>query len=80
MQYGRNVEGTIDILREYLFGSIALRLTLSAMCKYERDRGMPVLECLPSILRGVKVEEKLHAADGYMQMFLDFPTSTVPEG
>jgi hypothetical protein len=38
MQYGSNVDGTVDILREYLFGSIALRLTLSAMCKYERER------------------------------------------
>lgn len=77
---GRNVEGTMDILREYLFGSISLCLTLSAMCKYESDRGVAVLECLPSILRGVKVEGKLHTADGYMQMLLDFPTSTVPEG
>jgi len=52
----------------------------SATCKYERDRGMPVLGCLPSILIGVKVEGKRHTADGYMQMLFDFPASTVPEG
>lgn len=59
------------------------RLALSAMCKYERHRGMPLLDlsdCLPSILGGVKVEGKLHTADGYMQMLFDFPASTVPEG
>jgi hypothetical protein len=48
--------------------------------KTDRQRAVPVLESLSSILRGVKVEGKLRTADGYMQMLFDFPASAVLEG
>jgi hypothetical protein len=79
MQYGRNVEGTMDILSGAPFWQHCRAISHILQCVNMREGVRHAGTRLPSVLPGVKVQGKLHTADGYMQMLFDFPASTLPE-